>query len=367
MDLTAVLLCVRVLHADDVSLGEGDRQRLPRGEGDRRRRIAEDAVQDSLRASFDGHILLIHAHDAGEQIHALFPWHQLPQGLAHAHREGRRVAPVLLHDRPLRRVQRHAVDVQVARQFPLDLLLAHLVSKRPVDVLDMGRQFFLHRIHVPEACLFLSSVARRNPRYKEVRRGGRKYSEWARTIHSLGSLAACRGYRRDAPSRDRLPPSLAGAGAFEGPDDMGHDLQGRAVPPHPRGEPGVGVDSVGGRPEEDYRGSGRSVPRNGDPPPGAPARGRGEGLRAPRGVRPPGILPDRGTRLGEGRSEEHTSELQSPYDLVCRLLLEKKNSLNIICTPSPKLLWTGRYRHPCSLPLLFCPPSMSEHFVMSLS
>src|SRR5437867_6168934 len=27
------------------------------------------------------------------------------------------------------------------------------------------------------------------------------------------------------------------------------------------------------------------------------------------------------------RSEEHTSELQSPYDLVCRLLLEKKNIL----------------------------------------
>src|SRR5437867_9571819 len=27
------------------------------------------------------------------------------------------------------------------------------------------------------------------------------------------------------------------------------------------------------------------------------------------------------------RSEEHTSELQSPYDLVCRLLLEKKRDL----------------------------------------
>src|SRR5207248_8944455 len=27
------------------------------------------------------------------------------------------------------------------------------------------------------------------------------------------------------------------------------------------------------------------------------------------------------------RSEEHTSELQSPYDLVCRLLLEKKKLL----------------------------------------
>src|SRR5207248_11130796 len=29
---------------------------------------------------------------------------------------------------------------------------------------------------------------------------------------------------------------------------------------------------------------------------------------------------------GDGRSEEHTSELQSPYDLVCRLLLEKKKN-----------------------------------------
>src|SRR5207248_9809667 len=29
------------------------------------------------------------------------------------------------------------------------------------------------------------------------------------------------------------------------------------------------------------------------------------------------------------RSEEHTSELQSPYDLVCRLLLEKKKKNNI--------------------------------------
>src|SRR5207248_5126933 len=31
------------------------------------------------------------------------------------------------------------------------------------------------------------------------------------------------------------------------------------------------------------------------------------------------------------RSEENTSELQSPYDLVCRLLLEKKNTINILC------------------------------------
>src|SRR5438034_3594951 len=35
--------------------------------------------------------------------------------------------------------------------------------------------------------------------------------------------------------------------------------------------------------------------------------------------------------LFQGRSEEHTSELQSHSDLVCRLLLEKKN---ILLSPS---------------------------------
>src|SRR5207247_3235140 len=42
-------------------------------------------------------------------------------------------------------------------------------------------------------------------------------------------------------------------------------------------------------------------------------------LRRRAEVDPQGVLPD-----GE-RSEEHTSELQSRVDLVCRLLLEKKN------------------------------------------
>src|SRR5207248_7428450 len=46
------------------------------------------------------------------------------------------------------------------------------------------------------------------------------------------------------------------------------------------------------------------------------------------GARPPrrcntGISFDRTADVSP-RSEEHTSELQSPYDLVCRLLLEKK-------------------------------------------
>src|SRR5699024_800994 len=39
----------------------------------------------------------------------------------------------------------------------------------------------------------------------------------------------------------------------------------------------------------------------------------------------PGVLGDWADAKDENRSEEHTSELQSRFDLVCRLLLEKKN------------------------------------------
>src|ERR1022692_3936463 len=48
-------------------------------------------------------------------------------------------------------------------------------------------------------------------------------------------------------------------------------------------------------------------------------------------------------RISDGkcnRSEEHTSELQSPCNLVCRLLLEKKKNISSTNTsnhwPSPK-------------------------------
>src|SRR5258708_8932802 len=41
------------------------------------------------------------------------------------------------------------------------------------------------------------------------------------------------------------------------------------------------------------------------------------------------------------RSEEHTSELQSPDHLVCRLLLEKKN--NIITASHTSLPYTATY------------------------
>src|SRR5256885_8271507 len=41
--------------------------------------------------------------------------------------------------------------------------------------------------------------------------------------------------------------------------------------------------------------------------------------------------------LPGGRSEEHTSELQSPCNLVCRLLLEKKKYARQYSTPEPAL------------------------------
>src|SRR5438552_11643058 len=40
-------------------------------------------------------------------------------------------------------------------------------------------------------------------------------------------------------------------------------------------------------------------------------------------------LPPRRRSTSLARSEEHTSELQSPDHLVCRLLLEKKNKKNL--------------------------------------
>src|SRR6266705_6894959 len=53
-----------------------------------------------------------------------------------------------------------------------------------------------------------------------------------------------------------------------------------------------------------------------------------DALPIPRGA-PERRPPSRRHRGGHpGRSEEHTSELQSPYDLVCRLLLEKKKTDN---------------------------------------
>src|SRR2546430_3122822 len=46
--------------------------------------------------------------------------------------------------------------------------------------------------------------------------------------------------------------------------------------------------------------------------------------------------------FGETRSEEHTSELQSQSNLVCRLLLEKKKNCCKVCDQTQE-------HHPCSV------------------
>src|SRR5437868_10507668 len=52
---------------------------------------------------------------------------------------------------------------------------------------------------------------------------------------------------------------------------------------------------------------------------------RGQPRRSSRSIVQRSLLESESCRGGElARSEEHTSELQSRFDLVCRLLLEKK-------------------------------------------
>src|SRR5690348_17516323 len=50
------------------------------------------------------------------------------------------------------------------------------------------------------------------------------------------------------------------------------------------------------------------------------------GAYLPRRIAPADARPDDPFWCKERRSEEHTSELQSPVHLVCRLLLEKKKN-----------------------------------------
>src|SRR2546426_9258152 len=61
------------------------------------------------------------------------------------------------------------------------------------------------------------------------------------------------------------------------------------------------------------------------PAAGSAAERRQYAHRLAGGVQEEKTLPSTGR---EARSEEHTSELQSPCNLVCRLLLEKKKHLH---------------------------------------
>src|SRR2546430_8996606 len=56
------------------------------------------------------------------------------------------------------------------------------------------------------------------------------------------------------------------------------------------------------------------------------------------GFKNPALKPLTGRTLADvaQRSEEHTSELQSQSNLVCRLLLEKKKNANLLVGPVPR-------------------------------
>src|SRR6266487_6236383 len=57
-----------------------------------------------------------------------------------------------------------------------------------------------------------------------------------------------------------------------------------------------------------------------------PSAGSPGPTSSPSFISPPFVPPPE-TNWSEDRSEEHTSELQSPVHLVCRLLLEKKTKI----------------------------------------
>src|SRR5207248_6865727 len=111
----------------------------------------------------------------------------------------------------------------------------------------------------------------------------------------------------------RVPPAGGGDVPAErdvDPGDAGREHRAAAgfagvVP----GDAGAGVPRPGGA-------GGRS---------GTDRGGTGDGCLRVDGPRAAAAV-RAGRDADAARSEEHTSELQSPYDLVCRLLLEKKKA-----------------------------------------
>src|SRR5438094_824856 len=98
-----------------------------------------------------------------------------------------------------------------------------------------------------------------------------------------------------------------------------------------------------------------------DAPEMAPlGRQTGEGRRQLR------VMPARSPRV---RSEEHTSELQSPYDLVCRLLLEKKKKTKKITKliQSPNISFYSSHNSYLIFTLFFCNDTpTTEIYTLSL-
>src|SRR5207249_6607844 len=129
------------------------------------------------------------------------------------------------------------------------------------------------------------------------------------TRRSTGGNRAGGGSRRRRDGRDRRCPVLPVLGDTRADDRVG----GACAPPWPIAPHSPRRDGGGrGVLHGAVRLHARRVPGTG---------GLARGRRLVRALRSP--LRSRGAEVN--RSEEHTSELQSRFDLVCRLLLEKKN------------------------------------------
>src|SRR5699024_12505311 len=76
-------------------------------------------------------------------------------------------------------------------------------------------------------------------------------------------------------------------------------------------------------PRSQRRGGGGCRSLRAPAPAAGPRSSRGRRGHAVEGTQLEPLVDRRAVLAGRGRSEEHTSELQSRFDLVCRLLLEK--------------------------------------------
>src|SRR5256885_8492642 len=142
------------------------------------------------------------------------------------------------------------------------------------------------------------------------------------SLHDALPISPARVRRQGAPRRRRGPA----AGRHPGRDDAPLPPR-RRLRPRLRHGPRAVPDTRRGRLAQQPAPPARGLRHLGHE--GGPER-RPQLLRARRLVARG--LPPRRKRLGD-RSEEHTSELQSPCNLVCRLLLEKKKKkLLFVCT-----------------------------------
>src|SRR5256885_12756330 len=71
----------------------------------------------------------------------------------------------------------------------------------------------------------------------------------------------------------------------------------------------------------------------------------GGGTRARGWPSSPSSAPSRTCARSPPRSEEHTSELQSPCNLVCRLLLEKKKNISHMILYRPHIVVSPSSTH----------------------